>query len=147
MAADIAQITGSGALAVVVLREVLNYLSKRNGKKDNSKSDTRLAKLEVKVDTLWEVYAMDAMKAARTQGFIERKSPAKPTPKWNGVIGEKLGLIILQEIQERKKQHLNSYDIAVEIYYKHKESLKIICQEKDVPISVIFGTILELAEG
>jgi hypothetical protein len=107
----------------------------------NRKFAISLAEIAVKVNTLWEIYAEEAIREARTTGMVAARSRESPTEKFNGVVPNSLRIEIEEEITSITSILHSPYDIAIEIWTKHKKELLIISEEEDVPPSALFGTI------
>jgi hypothetical protein len=100
-----------------------------------------LAGITVKVNTLWEIYAEEAIREARTTGMVAARSREKPTEKLNGAVPDSLRIEIEEEITNITSIMHSPYDIAIEIWTKHSKELLIISEEEDIPPSALFGTI------
>ena len=103
--------------------------------------DVQLAVISSKMDTLWDIYAEDAIRNARTSGMVAANSPLAPTKKWDVILN---GGSDLEEIAADARQLaeiLNSpYDIAIELWARHKEQL--LSHSGEEPVQVLWGTLL-----
>lgn len=105
------------------------------------KNTIMLAQLAIKVDTLWQIYAEDAIREARLAGMVASQSKEQPTEKWTGIVPDELAVQIEQDIIIAT-QYINSpYDISVEIWNKHSEELLAVSREQNVSPRGLFGTI------
>lgn len=130
---------GGVALAYLIIREVLNFLRARGSEGGNSWRGA----IELKVNTLWEVYAMDAMRMARRENLVNRQSKIYPTPKLLAIFGDMFDGI-QKEIQARRGK-LNGYNLAAEIWNRHNSALlQRISEREDVSAAAIFGALIAL---
>jgi hypothetical protein len=107
----------------------------------NRKIAVSLAKISVKVDTLWQIYAEEAIRGARSAGMVASKSLEVPTEKFNGTVPSGLRIEIEEEITKITSIIHSPYDIAIEIWTKHSKELLLISENEDVSPSALFGTI------
>jgi len=114
----------------------------REAAEKNNEFRIVFAVLSSKVETLWEIYAEDAIRQARTSGMVAAKSPLAPTKKWDAILTN--GGPGLEEIESDAKQLaeiLNSpYDVAIELWARHKNEL--LAENGEEPVQVLWGTLL-----
>ena len=141
------QVGAGGALALLILREVFRFLSDRNPPSVPGSLTTlgeTVATLKVKVDTLWRIYAEDAIREARMGGLLERKSAERPTDKWDSIVSADLNGRIYEDISTLVKIH-DPYDVAVHVWREHHETFVSIAEEHDLTHSQVLGVLVTIA--
>lgn len=105
----------------------------------------RLAQLEVKVDTLWSIDVQEALLAARRSGLTERRSPERPTKKWEQIVAPQLRQAIAASLC-RKSEYLNGYDLAIDVWAEFRDALGKLADAENLSVRAFFGVIQVLAE-
>ena len=100
----------------------------------------QLAVVTTKVDTLWEIYAEDAIRQARTTGMIASKSPLAPTGMWESSLSPELTQQIEADALDLACYFGTPYDVAIEIWNRYK--VEILASNGDSSVRVLWGTIL-----
>ena len=76
--------TGGSALTLFLIKEVYRLLWKQTDI-NSIKLDTLtqlVTSIQVKVDTLWEIYTLDALKQSRKSHLVQTNSPEIPSDLW-----------------------------------------------------------------
>ena len=102
---------------------------------------------ELKVNTLWEIYAEDAIRSAKQIGFVASQSTMRPTKKLQEVIDMELQEQIRQESLAISKYLSSPYDIAIEIWSNHRKTLIRNSKEADVAVAVTWGSIVTIVSN
>jgi hypothetical protein len=104
-----------------------------------TKRDVQLAVMSAKMDTLWDIYAEDAIRQAWASGTIAAKSPLAPTEVWEEGLSEDLAMRIKEDANEYADILNSPYDIAMELWAKYKNEIL----SSGIPsVRVLWGTIL-----
>ena len=118
--------------------ESFEALRKEGVERENQR-DVQLAVISTKVDTLWDIYAEDAIRQARTSGMVATKSPLAPTAKWDSSLSKELTKKIESDAVGLS-EYLNSpYDVAIELWGKYKAE---ILESNGDSVRALWGTIL-----
>jgi hypothetical protein len=104
-----------------------------------------LAQVAVKVDTLWEIYAEEAIREARVQGIVAARSPEAPTDKFNDMVSS--GLIVRIERHISINNDCDPYDMAIEVWNRYSEELLDISRVNDVSLNALFGAIYAMCKS
>lgn len=130
----------AGAYATVRSESNKTFLALRKEADDrDAKRDIQLAVMSSKMDTLWDIYAEDAIRQARASGMVATKSPLAPTAGGEGSLSKELTEQIEADAKELS-EYLNSpYDIAIEIWGKNKTA---ILESNGDSVRALWGTIL-----
>lgn len=100
-----------------------------------------LAQISVKVDTLWEIYAEEAIRDARSAGMVATRSPEKPTEKFNDTVSNGLVQGIEKYVSGISDLTESPYDMAIKTWNKYSEELLIISKKEDISPRALFGAI------
>lgn len=101
--------------------------------------------MRTKMDLLWEIYAEDAVKEARSAGLAQRNSPLRITDRWDEVVPADLRTQIKEEIIRCGDILRAPYDVAVEVFAEHGRELKEIARAHDIRLQAFFGVIYVMA--
>jgi len=106
----------------------------------------RIAKLETHMSALWEVWGMDAMRSARTGGFLEAHSNELPSSKWYEICPNGLNENLESTLNELAPYH-NAYELAIEVYTRLHDQINQVALENDLPVQTVFGVVQALARA
>ena len=135
-------ITSAVGAYAAIKKDSNKYFSelRKDAEAKTAERDIQLAVLSSKVDTLWDIYAEDAIRQARASGMVATKSPLAPTEMWQDSLTADLTEDIEQDAIEFSKHLSSPYDIAIEIWNKYKYDL--VSRNKDSDIRALWGTVL-----
>ena len=112
----------------------------------NKSFENQFSAITVKVDALWEVYMMDAVREARVSRLTQSHSPDSPTEEFNNIFNGRLREIIIEDLKLMK--YNTKYDqtdlIIFNIWEKHRDALGQFCESHDMKISSLLGAIKSL---
>ncbi len=100
----------------------------------------------VKLDTLWRIYAEDAISEARRAGLVQRNSPIAVTHRWEVVMPDSLLIEITQGIERAKAFTGEPYDVSLLVVGELQVRLSAYAREADVPMRALVGAIHTMAE-
>lgn len=148
------QVALIGSIATIAVAVIAAYATARKTQHDDLKDlkslitefGNRLVVTETKVDTLWEIYAEDAIRQARQLGMVASQSDVAPTEKWDEYITEELAIEIKKEAIEMCAVLHSPYDIAIELWHKHKREIANGDKE-GVSVTAAWGTILVISQN
>lgn len=103
-----------------------------------------IAKLQVKVDTLWDIYAIDAIRSAQKNKLIAEHSRPQPTEIWKTSIPLNLSKSISLYLQTSKAS--TPKGAAIEILHKFKNEFILIADTLDSDAKAVFGTVLTICQ-
>ena len=103
-----------------------------------------IAQNRFKIDTLWDIYGVDAIREARMSGLTERHSRESPTRKWDESLPGALRDRIAAEIEQRRS--LEHSDRCVQVMSVLIEDLKSAARETGLSLSSLFGVIQVLCD-
>jgi hypothetical protein len=130
----IAVIGGSVSVLLAVAAAWRIAISKTN------ETNIAIARIEVKLDTLWRIYAEDAIRQARTAGMVASKSPESPTREWEEMIPDTLLESIHLYLSTVRSQH-SQMEAAILIFNQFEDQLIDIARLNHISPPVIFGVI------
>lgn len=99
---------------------------------------------EVKVNTLWEIYAEDAIRSAQKGGLVAARSAVRPTEKLKLIMSEELQADIQEETAALSTYISSPYDIAIEIWMKHRKELLYCSKKADIPAKASWGGLVTI---
>ena len=102
---------------------------------------------QLKVDTLWEIYAEDAIRSAKNRNLISSQSAVRPTGEFARVISVELCDKIESDARVMSQYITSPYDIAVEIWAIYKVELIEKSNSADISIRATWGAVVVLCEN
>jgi hypothetical protein len=134
------------AIGGIIIATIAAYNSAREASKKELKDafkicNEELAEIrrtitvnELKVNTLWEIYAEDAIRAAQKGGLLASQSSVRPTEKLSALIPLELQEILASEAISMYTYLSSPYDIAIELWIANKKFLACSADEIDMPL-------------
>ena len=136
----IAIITSVGG---IIIAFIAAYATARQTSKKEIDGIKKIVTLnELKVTTLWEIYVEDAIRSARKTGLVASRSAVRPTEKLKEVLSVDLQEEISEEALAMSAYISSPYDIAIEIWAKHKHELISGADKADVSVTNMWGGII-----
>ena len=145
----VSPLEGGALVAIIgmVVTMLRLYLSsnKRDRGATSSMEDikTTLADFRVKIETMWQVYVVDAMREARRTGFTAEHSAPVPTAQWEALIPLEIRKRIEHQADILVKL-LDATTASHEIWVSEHKTLTRIAQESDVPVMVLIGVVQQI---
>ena len=102
---------------------------------------------QLKVDTLWEIYAEDAIRSAKDRHLVSAQSAVRPTGEFARVISIELCDKIEDDALIMSKYIVSPYDIAVEIWARYKVELIEKSNDAEISIRATWGAVVILCEN
>lgn len=125
------------------------YTVNKQHKKDQEEIidnlDKSIAIISVKVDTLWDIYAKDAIREAKKSGLVRENSPLYVTDAGRDLLSSEFLSLIEKEIDEMRATNIRK-NICVNLINTHMDRLILISIEKDVSLQMLIGIIRSLCE-
>jgi hypothetical protein len=140
-----ALIAAIGGIIVAII--VAYATAKATSRKEFNELRRTVIVNQLKVDTLWEIYAEDAIRTAKTAHLIAAQSAVRPTGKFREIISPELCETIYTDALIMSDYIVSPYDIAVEIWNKHKKELVERSNETNISIRAIWGAVVVLCEN
>lgn len=106
-----------------------------------------LAVTGLKVDTLWQIYAEEAIRDAKTSGIVASRSRVRPTKKFTNIIGDDLERTLNAEAETLSCVLASAYDVAVELWVKHKAALVNSSLDAHVPLKETWGALVVICDN
>ncbi len=102
---------------------------------------------QLKVDTLWEIYAEDAIRSAQNRQLVVAQSAIHLTEEFTRIISLQLCEQIRYDAIIMSEYIVSPYDIAVEIWIKYKSELIEKSRGADINIRATWGAVVILCEN
>ena len=100
--------------------------------------------LETKINTLWDIYVVEAVKERRQQGLTQKNSPEELGPEWYKIPLEKR--FRLEARIRQFQEPLSAVDIAFNVWRAERDTIKTIAEENGITEKGILGALILLAE-
>lgn len=96
----------------------------------------RIGQMQIKLDTLWSIYAEDAIRKARDTGMVASNSPLYPTEKWFSLVPDHT----MHNIMLDARGLSGDIDhITASLWPKYEKQMVDIVEESDASILDVFG--------
>ena len=136
----VAIITVVGGISVAIISAYA--IAKQTSRKELDEIKKIVTLNELKVTTLWEIYVEDAVRSAKKTGLVASRSAVRPTEKLKEVLSVDLQEEISEEALAMSAYISSPYDIAIEIWTRHKHELISGADKADVSVTNMWGGII-----
>lgn len=112
----------------------------------NKSNDKKQGALELKVEALWEIYMMDAVKEARSNKLTQHNSADIPTEEFYSIFNGDLRKNIENDCKLMKQSTPidKTDEIVVNIWMKYKTELGQFSESHEMTLRSLFGSIRAL---
>ena len=101
------------------------------------------AQYTLKIDTLWDIYGVEAIREARMGQYTERESRERPSAKWNAP--PELVARIDDAIEVRAAEGMAPMDIGFQVWGMLGKELIQLAEENDHGPRVSLGVLMAMA--
>lgn len=108
--------------------------------RQQEKDRAHLSEISVKVNALWEIYGMDAIREARNIGLTQRNSPETTTEYFNSIFNGELKRNVEKFIKENQYR-LPKDAIPTECYITYRKEFGQFAQFNDLSLKAVFGAL------
>ena len=106
--------------------------------------DAQLSVVKSRVDDLWSLYIMDAVKERLSSGLTQKNSPETATGLFSKAIPLDLTTSIVSDIKSTKKK--SDIDLTAELWFKYKKDMISISEATGISPKALLGALHYLIE-
>ena len=123
-----------GMVMVALIGAVANLFKERGAQRE------MYGEMRMQLNTLWEIYGIDAIKAARNFNLVQEKSPLTIAPGWEKIVPLELRRSIERSVA-KKLDGFSPKEIARAVLQEHMSELQVVSIEQDVSVQALMGAL------